>query len=65
MSPAVGLAACVFAQLNEVDRALDSLEQSITTGMAQKEWIETDPDLDHLRSHARFRALLDRLDKTD
>jgi adenylate cyclase len=57
--------ACVFAQLNEVDRGIDSLEQSITTGMAQKEWMENDPDLNPLRQHPRFQVLLDRLDKSD
>ena len=57
--------ACVFAQLNEIDRGIDSLEQSITTGMAQKEWIANDADLNPLRSDPRFQTLLDRLDKSD
>ncbi len=50
--------ACVYAQLGEVERAIDSLEQSITSGMGQKEWIENDPDLDPLREHERFNELL-------
>jgi serine/threonine protein kinase/Flp pilus assembly protein TadD len=54
--------ACVYAQLGEVERGLDSLEQSITTGMGQKEWIDNDPDLNPLRAHPRFRELLDRFD---
>jgi hypothetical protein len=29
--------------------------------MGQKEWIENDSDLDPLRNHPRFQALLQRL----
>jgi len=54
--------ACVYAQLGEIERGLDSLEQSITTGMGQKEWIDNDPDLNPLRAHPRFPALLARFD---
>ena len=53
--------ACVYAQLGEIDRGIDCLEQSITTGMGQKEWIENDPDLDPLRESPRFAALLQSL----
>ena len=53
--------ACVFSQLGEIDRGIDSLEQSITTGMAQKEWMDNDSDLDPLREHPRFRELMSRL----
>ena len=52
--------ACVYALLGEIERGLDSLEQSITTGMGQKEWIDNDPDLDPLREHPRFAELLAR-----
>jgi serine/threonine protein kinase/Flp pilus assembly protein TadD len=55
--------ACVYAQLGEIDRGIDCLEQSITTGMGQKEWIENDPDLDPLRESPRFAALVESLDK--
>ncbi len=53
--------ACVYALLNEVEKGIDCLERSITSGMGQREWIEHDPDLDSLRKHPRFQALLDRL----
>ena len=38
------------------------LDEAITFGFAQKEWIENDYDFDSLRSHPRFQALLERLD---
>jgi TolB-like protein/Flp pilus assembly protein TadD len=53
--------ACVYSLLGENDKAIDCLEKSITSGMGQKEWIENDSDLDPLRSHPRFQALLKRL----
>jgi serine/threonine protein kinase/Flp pilus assembly protein TadD len=53
--------ACVYAGLHEADKAIDCLEKSITSGMGQKEWIENDSDLDPLRNHPRFQALLQRL----
>jgi serine/threonine protein kinase/Flp pilus assembly protein TadD len=53
--------ACVFSGLGELDKAIDCLEKSITSGMGQKEWIENDSDLDPLRNHPRFHALLERL----
>jgi serine/threonine protein kinase/Flp pilus assembly protein TadD len=53
--------ACVYSGLGEADKAIDCLEKSITSGMGQKEWIENDSDLDPLRDHPRFQALLMRL----
>ena len=53
--------ACVYSLLGELEKAIDCLEKSITSGMGQKEWIEHDSDLDALRSHPRFQALLRRL----
>jgi serine/threonine protein kinase/Tfp pilus assembly protein PilF len=53
--------ACVYARLGEIEEAIDCLEKSVTSGMGQKEWIEHDSDLDPLRSHPRFQALLSRL----
>jgi serine/threonine protein kinase/Tfp pilus assembly protein PilF len=53
--------ACVYALIGEADKAIDTLEKSVTSGMGQKEWIEHDSDLDPLRTHPRFQALLNRL----
>ena len=50
--------ACVYAHARELDLALDCLEKSISGGMAHKEWIEHDTDLDPLRELPRFKALL-------
>lgn len=53
--------ACVYSNLGEQEKAIDCLEKSITSGLGQKEWIENDSDLDPLRNHPRFQALLKRL----
>ncbi len=50
--------ACVFALMGESDAAMDSLERSVTTGWAQRQWMEHDPDLASLRDHPRFKALV-------
>ena len=50
--------ACVYSHARELDLALDCLEKSISGGMAHKEWIEHDTDLDPLRELPRFKALL-------
>jgi len=53
--------ACVYSLQGQLEEAVNCLEKSITSGMGQKEWIEHDSDLDNLRSHPRFQALLERL----
>ena len=53
-------AACTYSLLGETEKAIDCLEKSITSGMAQKDWIAHDSDLDSLRSNPRFIALLNR-----
>jgi adenylate cyclase len=54
-------AACNYSLAGETERAIDCLEKGIQSGMAQKDWIEHDSDLDPLRSHPRFQALMQRL----
>ena len=52
-------AACFFSKNGDIDRALDCLENSIIS----RTWIENDADLDPLRDHPRFQAILDALPK--
>ena len=56
-------AACCYAQLGEIDRAIDVLEVwSNGVGGEQKNWFLEDADLDPIRTHARYPALLAKLD---
>jgi Flp pilus assembly protein TadD len=50
--------ACTHAALGEIEQAIDYLEQSVSSGMAQVEWLENDPDLESLRDNERFKSLL-------
>lgn len=49
--------ACFCAQIGELDKALDHLENSIKS----RSWAENGPELDPLRAHPRFKAYLERL----
>jgi tetratricopeptide (TPR) repeat protein len=50
--------ACVFSLLGLEEPALDCLETAIKSGLRQKGWYEHDSNLDPLRAHPRFVALL-------
>ena len=53
-------AACVYAQLGESDLAIDLLAQALPIAHTEiRAWVEQDNDLDSLRSHPRFKALLE------
>jgi len=51
--------ACFFAMQGNVDRALELLTGAIERGWGDRAWLETDSDLDALRSDDRFSALLE------
>jgi adenylate cyclase len=53
--------ACSFALIGHLDRAFDCLEKAAQYGRLPREWIEKDPDLDTLREHPRYKALLKTL----
>jgi adenylate cyclase len=53
--------ACVFSLLGLAEPALDCLESAVECGLRQKGWYEHDSNLDSLRSHQRFRELLQKL----
>lgn len=46
--------ACYYALTGESERSLDLLENSIQS----RSWIETDPELESLRDHPRYKALI-------
>jgi len=52
--------ACVFAKLGNVDRALDCLEKAMapSKGHWYRQWAAKDSDLDFVRDHPRFQALM-------
>jgi TolB-like protein/Flp pilus assembly protein TadD len=56
-------AACAYAMMGEVDEAIDALENSLNSGLADVRWIENDPDFEPLRENERFKALLERITK--
>jgi adenylate cyclase len=49
---------CFYSLLGEVDRAIETLRQAVAAGYANFAWIKQDPDLNPLRDHTEFRALL-------
>jgi len=49
--------ACHYNQVGDAEKALDFLENSISS----RSWIENDPDLESLHGHPRFQAVLEAL----
>jgi serine/threonine protein kinase/tetratricopeptide (TPR) repeat protein len=54
--------ACIRALAGAGDAALDCLERSVAAGLRYKVWLEHDSNLDAIRSHPRFQALMEGLD---
>lgn len=52
---------CIHALAQDAETALDCLEQATAACLTQKAWFLHDGDLEVLRSHPRFQALLERL----
>lgn len=50
-------AACFYAKNGDIEKALDCLENSVTS----RTWIENDPDLNALRDQPRYQALVNSL----
>jgi adenylate cyclase len=49
---------CLNALMGNKVTALDHLERAMDLGMRNRDWLNTDPDLDPLRDDPRFSALL-------
>jgi TolB-like protein/Flp pilus assembly protein TadD len=50
--------ACLYALEGAAEKAIECLEQAVRAGFAQLEWIAHDPDLESLRGHPRYQALI-------
>jgi TolB-like protein/Flp pilus assembly protein TadD len=50
--------ACAYALAGHADEAVGALEKSVKNGFGHWDWLEHDSDLDAVRSHPRFQALL-------
>jgi adenylate cyclase len=53
--------ACFYSITGDADRALDLLERALSKGGGFPDWIRHDTDLDPVRAHPRFQALLARM----
>jgi len=51
---------CVYSLAGELDRALEYVEKSVSSGLAYVDWLRQDSNLDPLRDHPRFQALLEK-----
>jgi len=49
--------ACFYATIGETERSLDLLENSISS----RSWIENDSELDSLRDHPRYKAMVESM----
>ncbi len=52
---------CINSLAGDIEEAIDCLERAASGGVLQKGWYEHDGDLDPLRGHPRFKALLERM----
>jgi len=50
--------ACLYSLEGQTERAIECLEEAVRCGFGNREWFERDPDLESLRGHPRFQALL-------
>jgi TolB-like protein/Flp pilus assembly protein TadD len=49
---------CLLARLGEVQDALTYFERAVRRGFVQRDWIEHDSDLDPIRGHPTYQALI-------
>jgi adenylate cyclase len=56
--------SCMYARIGELEKALDAVEESarLGGGAVSRAWLQQDSDMDPLRDHPRFQAVLERLE---
>jgi len=55
--------ACFYALQGDPDRCIELLTKAIDEGWGDREWLETDSDLNTVRGDDRFKALLARIEQ--
>lgn len=53
--------ACAYARMNRKAKALEALNEAATAGFNQPNFLETDTDLENIRSETAFKAILARV----
>jgi len=57
--------ACIRALAGQAEDALDCLEKAVKTGLVEKGWIVSDSNLDLLRGHPRYQAVVSSMPHND
>jgi tetratricopeptide (TPR) repeat protein len=55
--------ACAYSRLKQGDEAVAALAKSIEFGYEELDWMLKDPDLDNIREHPGYQALIRALEK--
>lgn len=53
--------ACTYVSVGEKDKAIDCMEKALLQGFGHIDWMVNDPDLESLRDHPRFKAMMQRI----
>jgi len=53
--------ACVYSLCGKAEETVDLLEKATKAGFGDTAWLDHDSDLDSVREHPRFKALLETL----
>ena len=55
---------CIYCMAGKAEEALDFVERSVRAGMNRLGWLQNDSNLDTVRSHPRFQAVVRELEAT-
>ncbi|MFC1859245.1 tetratricopeptide repeat protein [Thermodesulfobacteriota bacterium] len=53
--------ACVLARQNKIDPSLEMLRRAVRGGYANRDQLESDPDLENIRSTPEFKAIMETM----
>lgn len=57
--------ACTYSRMKKIEPALEALERAIAHGYRDAAWMLKDADLENLRDHPRFKALIQKIKNKD